>query len=273
MLADWRKLVEQGDIESFIPVKMIESTKKGYMFDDNRTKINFAAFLRHLALYYMSAPAQPSVRDMARESGNPIWQDISGLPEVTSQGMADYVDALPEEFLKKLAHKLQRYALQERKYQQLNTKIRLSFDAKTVEAPKLEWNWAANNGDRNAVLLHFTVDLDLGTMGHFVVYKEDTSCNSVFPELVDRLQPNSLVAFDRGYNRLTVLQELMKQGIHWVTRGSQAYKVTSLKDRPLPPDTVTRCGATVIRDEWVLVGGHITQRWTITRPSNNSPIV
>lgn len=91
-------------------------------------------------------------------------------------------------------------------------------------------------------------------MGHFVVYKEDTSCNSVFPELADHLQPNSLVAFDRGYNRLAVLQDLMKQGIHWVTRGSQAYKVTSLKDRPLPADTTTRCDATVIRDEWVLLG-------------------
>ena len=236
-------------LETVLPAAWVNKVQEKYHLDAGREKLLFAPWLNHQLYYLLEPPHHVSGRDIADRTADPLNQVLTGLSTLSHTAMATYLNDLPPEALMELVKKVNTLAKTLAKAQGINVRPHVGIDASALQATKKTWKWAANNGNRNALQVHFQTNFTHGIIGHFTFDFRTTSSNTCFEDMLDHLPAGCLLSLDRGYTCIELLIKLVKSGRHWISKFYNSYTWTLVEKKSLPPDRVTHRGKEVIRDE------------------------
>ena len=114
--------------------------------------------------------------------------------------------------------------------------------------------WAAKNGVKNAVRVALRFDDRAERLERIVNGSANTNDNTIFRELLVNIKRGAILVFDAGFNKLSIIRELVSRGYHFVSVKSKTYQVQMVKKLSLPKNREVAPQWELIDDQLMMVG-------------------
>lgn len=200
-------------------------------------KLFFVNFILFLIVVVLLRPSCLATRDLEAKSQQFYIQHLTGISTAAHSSIAERLARLPPDLMDTMLNQAQQY-LKSQCHWKAPIFPRLKvFDTTTWSVSAKHFDWAANNGKRNAARFVFVMDARTGGIERIIDAHISTSDNDVFEAVIRDMRRGETFVFDRGYNRFTTLKRIVQQGGHFVTRWKKNYSWKGRKRRKLPANT------------------------------------
>lgn len=232
---------------------------KRFHVDRYVRKLFFANFVLFLIVVVLVRPSCLTTRELEAKSQQCYIQHITGMPAAAHSSIAKRLTRLPPDLMDTMLDRAQQY-LKSQCHWKTPIFPRLKvFDTTTWSVSTKHFDWAANNGKRNAARFVFVMDQHTGGIERIIDAHMSTSDNDVFEAVIQGMRRGETFVFDRGYNRFTTLKRIVQRGGHFVTRWKKNYRWKGRKRRKLPVNTT-------LQDQWQLVSDTVGTAGTKDNP-------
>lgn len=229
--------------------KYLKKLVRAHTIDQHSKKLFFSGFLTFMVLIILLRPKGTALRDLETYSQAKFIQELSGMPAAAHSSIGERLKKIPVEMMDQLLERAQKELGKRYRWKEpLFPRVKI-FDTTTFSVSPKHFEWAANNGKRNAARFVFVMDHKSGGIGKIIDAHETTSDNSVFETVVKNTRPGLTWVFDRGYNRLTTLKGIVKKRGHFITRWSGSFSWTVKSRRKISKDDQLTDGWEIIADE------------------------
>ena len=195
-------------IPEFLPNKVLESIENQVESTDQYPKTLFSKFVSFMVTSGLWSSDKKSTRRLAELSAVKLLQRLSEMDEVSHQTISDCLRTVSITGILDLITLLVERARHFQTRRMKGLDLLKIFDCTTIEkSPKL-YDWAAPNGDNNAVRIALGVDHQSDMSYCLVDASDTTSDNTVFPELVERLKSGETGVYDAGFTKIDCFHKI-----------------------------------------------------------------
>ena len=197
-------------------------------------------------LVYAQLSRQTSLRDLviALETKRPLLYHCFGATAVRRTTLADANENRSYKIYESLFVKLYEQCGVQAPEHRFRFRNKLySFDSSTIDLCLSVFPWAKFRATKGAIKLHTVLDHE----GHIpsVVRVTTGSTHDIQQARKLRLEPDSILAFDRGYVDYHWFHQLDQQGIYFVTRLKRGAAFRVIERREPPPLSGVTCDQTI----------------------------
>jgi hypothetical protein len=207
---------------------------------------SFPSWTHFVCLVYAQLSRQMSLRDivLALETKNSLLYHTFGVTEIRRSTLADANERRSYLIYEALFAKLYQQCLIQAPAHRFRFRHKLySFDASLVNLCLSVFPWATYRRTKGAIKLHALLD----HQGHIPSFVRITagSTHEIHEGRKLRLEPDSIVTFDRGYVDYLWFAQIAAQGAYFVTRLKRRMVFRVLERRVPPPLSGVTCDQTI----------------------------
>ena len=248
-----------------VPTKRRENIAKRHNYDFNARQLRFQPHLRAWIMFGLTDDA--TLRDMhAAVNGDPLYELNGAGIDISLGGLSHAHATRPyEAFLEVLLEALTRIEMipkSKRVLRELSPHTlgqiadlleqTVLFDSTTLRLPPKVKQWAARQTDEELPLkVHLRLQAGYGGIDRIIFARENENDAKRYEELLDLERASEgehIYLHDCGYRNLTLYDEVVESGNHFVSRYHSRISFHPVRELSLPEDCELRNGYVLIRD-------------------------
>lgn len=248
-----KSLLKSSDLSALfnlsLPIeKEIDKLIEKY-HSDKRAKLIFTQglFKIFILLIFLLDRKLASLRGISEFSSNLLFQAVTHLKPYSKSGLSDALRRIPYQLFEELFLKLIGCCKNKSK----SSYVVFDSTLFILSLKLFPWLGKINQSQKGALKL--TIRIDKGqTLPQKVVISKKGCENTVFKLILDLNQQGLTYIFDRGYYTIRVFDQITDSHNFFITRKYPYYKVTILKNRPIPKRK--KEGSIILKDQIVKIG-------------------
>lgn len=252
---EFYNLKNQNLLLSFINKDVLSALVDKYKTDKYVKKLFTENIIKVYILSCLSKPKHISLRQIVRSSDNLIFKIFTKINSISRTGFSkcnkDINFSLFAELFNYIIQRLDKKSSGEIKKECDKIKI---FDTTFIMLSLKLFRWANMFGTNNLGFIKIGIridDMDI-LPNKVVIETKDPSDNSIFEDFIDYSKQCITYIFDRGFNKIRVLDRINQSGNFFITRIYPSYKVEVVKSIKI------RCrknnSIKILKDEKIKIG-------------------